>query len=632
MFARRTLTWEGPQGVEQKYVTGEVISVLQKEIRRGQPAALFWAQVLWQNGYANAAFNRLKVITIEDASVCVRLAEVVEHCYQAFLKALGGQKLTASRHIPACLQALLRATQALVDAPKSRCLNHALTLQRRQLVDRSDVLTPAQALAAFQQELKNSSGCFASRLAAALRVQIWNDRATCRDLWQAMDRHEPSSTLLPVLERWSKTGNAPLCLAQALVWLSRKDPTLPAFQFSTPPSPPVAVDVSQIQPVLEIPDYALDKHTARGHARKRGVEHFYAVGAQVAHEPFPDPWADGARQWYLELEQSKACSPKSKEIARMLLERWQRALGMPPVTPQTKRKKPAVSQKIPIRQPPVNQPPVNQKPPKRRKPVVDVWSPPCPAAVEVCHQDPFLWLKEAIHTQIPCAWKPPACVGVWNTPGSDVWAQRRVFLKGPVSRSAAVTQQWLNRLKASLHSPVFPLHAMETRVLSWETKFYLLMLDYSAGWTTEPQPKGPLTLTVIKSGAGVECSKIWQAYLRLTPWETIPLALIRQYLAIVLFRHWLGISDTCHRNILQRGDRLWSVDETVMGHPLKDHPALSVGHLTHAFQAQLAAWLQQQRSWCQALLEHWHQANPYWQALPSAVLERWTVVTAQLTE
>ncbi len=37
----------------------------------------------------------------------------------------------------------------------------------------------------------------------------------------------------------------------------------------------------------EIPDYAIDMHTARGAARGRGLEHFYQEGAQVAPE-LPD--------------------------------------------------------------------------------------------------------------------------------------------------------------------------------------------------------------------------------------------------------------------------------------------------------------------------------------------------------
>lgn len=59
----------------------------------------------------------------------------------------------------------------------------------------------------------------------------------------------------------------------------------------------------------EIPDYAFDKHTQRGRAKKRGVEHFFEVGAMV--HPYPgeaehelitmveaghDPYADGAKR------------------------------------------------------------------------------------------------------------------------------------------------------------------------------------------------------------------------------------------------------------------------------------------------------------------------------------------------
>lgn len=51
------------------------------------------------------------------------------------------------------------------------------------------------------------------------------------------------------------------------------------------------------RPKREVPDYALDMHTRRGHQMGRGVEHFFAEGAKLANEDgLPDPHRKQARQ------------------------------------------------------------------------------------------------------------------------------------------------------------------------------------------------------------------------------------------------------------------------------------------------------------------------------------------------
>ena len=41
---------------------------------------------------------------------------------------------------------------------------------------------------------------------------------------------------------------------------------------------------------LEIPDYALDKHTYRGRKMGRGLEHFFAEGAKLEKQALEDPY------------------------------------------------------------------------------------------------------------------------------------------------------------------------------------------------------------------------------------------------------------------------------------------------------------------------------------------------------
>lgn len=54
--------------------------------------------------------------------------------------------------------------------------------------------------------------------------------------------------------------------------------------------------------LLDIPDYALDKHTVRGKQLKRGVDHFFDEGAKIEVDGAiindePDPYRETARQW-----------------------------------------------------------------------------------------------------------------------------------------------------------------------------------------------------------------------------------------------------------------------------------------------------------------------------------------------
>ena len=50
------------------------------------------------------------------------------------------------------------------------------------------------------------------------------------------------------------------------------------------------------RPTVDVPDYALDKHTARGRKMGRGHDHFFDVAAQLENETkLPDPYAAAGR-------------------------------------------------------------------------------------------------------------------------------------------------------------------------------------------------------------------------------------------------------------------------------------------------------------------------------------------------
>jgi replication-associated recombination protein RarA len=47
---------------------------------------------------------------------------------------------------------------------------------------------------------------------------------------------------------------------------------------------------------LPIPDFALDKHTARGRAMGSGWEHFFSEGCKLENEAFPNPYKERHKQ------------------------------------------------------------------------------------------------------------------------------------------------------------------------------------------------------------------------------------------------------------------------------------------------------------------------------------------------
>jgi len=625
MFGKRILTVENEtQGlvpVETKYLTEEVISALQKEVRRGSPLVFYWAHVLYVNGFWNAAFNRFKIMTMEDCSACLHLPVVIEAYYQEGKKALGKAKLTESKTVEACKWSLFKAAHALMSTPKSRCLNHILTVVRKVLIDEKEnpCPSPSQALEHFESIVGED---FQASLLAAMRVIVWNSKPHLKMMWQVLEKKSVPANrpTIQVLAKWADQ-NLSLSVAQALACIC---PALPEAPFNREKC---LVDHSELKnsvalicsKPLAIPDYALDKHTTQGKKLKRGLKHFYEVGALVNNEAFKDPWVEVAREWYLKVEASTSTrQAKSSAIMKSVLKRWENAQGAKPeAKSEAEPKSKSVLKKRKVRDileekddTSVNTsvaPPAAKrakKATKSTKPkyLCPIELPARPAVVldgipvEETKVDPFSLLADAVFTQKPCGWKPPAKLGVWN--GEGDWNSRRVFLKGPESKERVLLQVWCNKIKSKLNY----LRAIETRALMYQDKYYVLMPDLSEGTFTGPSTWKGQVITVVKSTP--TSSKMFSEYLQDTPWDKIPENVIRQYLAVLLWRTWFGVGDTNHRNIMIKGDIIYSVDEMVVG---KEGMSF-VDHVSGKFHVQLVSWLKEHKKWCDVLVEGWKLA------------------------
>ena len=175
---------------ENNYDFGEVISALQKEIRRGhETEAMFWALELYER-YGKALWTRLQVIVNEDIGIAnpqaIILIETLKKQFEEFVK---GDRDGSMR------LALANAILYLCRSPKSREADHfqCVVNQRR-----------------LQQE------------------------------WR-----------------------------------------------------------------LDIPNYALDKHTSRGARMKRSWQHWFEVGCQLIPEPQPNPYQEEAQTLWPTMKKKK---------------------------------------------------------------------------------------------------------------------------------------------------------------------------------------------------------------------------------------------------------------------------------------------------------------------------------------
>lgn len=110
------------QSTARGYQMGEVVSALQKSIRRGDEAqATWWAAELDQSGYAGYAWNRLQIICSEDVGPAWPEGPAVIGALHTMWEATAARK---NQHRPERLF-LTHAAMLLAQAPKSRRVDEA---------------------------------------------------------------------------------------------------------------------------------------------------------------------------------------------------------------------------------------------------------------------------------------------------------------------------------------------------------------------------------------------------------------------------------------------------------------------------------------------------------------------------
>jgi len=607
------------------YKMDEVVSSLQKAIRRSDSTgALYWARLMYRHGFGNGCYNRLKIITSEDSAANLWLPIVVHEQWLQFKKALGSKrKLTESKDIPACLVPLERAVLACARSPKSRCLNHWLGITRKQLLDHGEPKPLEDILQGLGKALHAKQPDTA--LEYGLRLLLGGHQAELWPLLQQFARtNKDELRCLKALKAFAKQ-NENLALGHSIAMLLRSAMPVP-FLFQ-----PIAADIPIPPPLserLDIPEFALDKHTGRGKAMGRGIEHFLTVGALVHDELFADPWFEAMKVWYLAREK-EGRKPKSAQVAAEIKEKWgiakpkkreRSSIGTKGTEPMTKRVK--------IRLTPLTR---NQKgflkrrlSPSTRNPkgfpkkegssrFPKILPPPC-EFVEVA-TDPLADLVHVLYTQMPTGQKCPAVVGL------DPISQKRVFLKGPDSKDHVETAIYLNEIKKNLvcleHLPMEAL--VYHNPLTCKKQYYLRTVDLSDP-ARHVKPKivhwnvGQKDIHVLGSTQQPQ-SLIFKEYLEefKEQFSMIPREMIQKYLAILLWRSVFGISDSNNRNVMvvrRPNDpiKIYSVDESNMGHPMPS--AKWLYSCSNKWKEQILRFMVEEKEWLLKLLDEWNAFIP----------------------
>lgn len=619
MFGRRQVIHN-----EKQYVMDEVVSALQKAIRRGQTTnALYWAHVMYSAGYWNAAFIRLKIITMEDAAGNLALVSYVKKQFDLGLKAIKAAKikLTESNTNPTCLEALNCAVIALCEGPKTRCLNFWLGVNRKQLM-KEDLIPLNQCLAELQSDLKRSGDLankgesllirrnYASRhdvpdadphklLRLCLRVIIFGEE---KKLWEVLAKYVSNPTWLKDFGK----HNAALTAAYALAQLYGVEGAYLDLPFMWDWShEKIDGKVPMSAQALEIPDEAVDKHTSRGaREKKRGWDHFSKVGSVVTNELFADPWSQEVSEWYAERE-AQGLKPKSAAIMAEIAQRWG-------IVKKTKRKSADPKKEPPKKKAKVVAGLVNPtkavlKDPVKARKGAYVFPPEfdtAEIAFKLVDYDPMA-LLEARYTQMPCGMKPGCLVG------ADPETKNRVFVKGPESFAHTKTQLYLN----NVIKPKLGLQYLPMEGLQWNDKFYIRMNDLSdQRRPTEFRRWRDQDIPILSGDFHGAYSLNFAPYLKeMGDWDSLSRDVQRQYLAIVIYRKIFGVSDTNPRNFFvtrfpDEPVRIYSVDETVLNHDAPSQvwmyscPKIWIDELPYKFAAE--------QPWIQQLLNGWEPSIP----------------------
>jgi len=640
MFGKRHLLPE-----KKALLVEEVVSALQKDVRRGDQQAWYWASALLQQGHWKATFNRLMIIASEDVGLGSPYLPIA--LWKEFVRGksfLKGKKLTESKDLQGCKDTLHTSIQLLIAAPKSRALNNLLIMSRKDVASQVpfDLPSPLQILhpqdpyangllnglsAALHEKNPRKS------LVCVLGMELYGDMIgypvgsdgkamdkkaeMFKYIWSILKVHAAQSgdavqQTVQALWEFFKVKPNTLFIAHTICLLSGKLSDVIPVNLEETKVPEYTSDLKVEEfdwsQERHLPDYALDKHTARGKKIGRGIQHFRTVGALVVNEAFKDPFEEEAFTWYEEIE--KNCRNKGEEFKgakstkimdALKLRKWLPFFGAVDIT-HTSKKKRVTKRKIEeveVKDDSEDSMETDDvvSPNKRQKILpysessakpTQTWEPislPEFKTVNLLgYPDYFGFydyivykstmlitdaLSDIVDTQLPCGNKPRTLLAKYRNIAG-------IFVKGPISEYSAKAQLLVESVKSKVGFGT--LRDIGCAVWKDSTGWYVLMPDMVG----MDSAKYPFTLKSCKRYPELKVldGKL-VSFKPLSVWldqNNSNLASLskkgqKELLGVLLFRRWMGISDTNFRNIcINSFQSIFSVDETRVGwdpHPCK---------------------------------------------------------------
>lgn len=272
-----------------------------------------------------------------------------------------------------------------------------------------------------------------------------------------------------------------------------------------------AVDAVLLDTPREVPDFALDKHTARGKRLGRGYAHFLATMV-VAPRLFAgeDPFEAEARALYTD--------GKEQRVRHLLADSLKPAPAAPAPAPAA--------------------PAAPAEKPKRKVKAKAAPAAPAPAAAA----DPLVGCTDVLQAQLLTGRHKPR---VWYATRGG----KQLVIKGPVKAAERAANLASEALKEKLGLPRTNLH---------EEGEYLVMdslIDYTTLETHVVSSK-------LESEVRVPVASVMPV------WSSAMLAEAPLALGLMkglLFRKIAGANDTCARNFVVAGGAVYSIDDAALG-------------------------------------------------------------------
>ena len=265
----------------------EAVSALQKACRRSlEPMALYFGSEIYSTEYKEYAWKRLLVIACEDIGIAggIGYFSRIHGAYKTWKK---------SKDINLFLEAIALTARS----QKSRLACHASiatefngfspNLPEWVNIDKPIDTIFADAIAFkyepmaiyFGMEIfkaKSTKASWDSLFIAidGIKSPIQDDFKSLREFWNAMHTKKDGAESLPFF--------------QAILMACRLDDLQVAIELEGA--------IADIPDLLEVPDFALDCHTARGKKLKRHTVHFYdEAGLLIPASPFDDIYEEIAK-------------------------------------------------------------------------------------------------------------------------------------------------------------------------------------------------------------------------------------------------------------------------------------------------------------------------------------------------